>query len=38
MALCLRSFPAPFVIEEFALNSRTARIQFFYVRLFDGLF
>jgi hypothetical protein len=26
------------VIEEFALNSRTARIQFFYVRLFDGLF
>lgn len=24
------------VIEEFALNSRTSRIQFFYARLFDG--
>ncbi len=26
------------VIDEFALNSRTSRIQFFYARLFDGLF
>ena len=25
------------VIDEFALNSRTSRIQFFYARLFDGL-
>jgi hypothetical protein len=24
------------VIEEFALNSCTSRIQFFYARLFDG--
>lgn len=26
------------VIDEFALNSRTSRLQFFYARLFDGLF
>lgn len=25
-------------IEEFALNSRTARVQLFYTRLFDGFF
>ena len=26
------------VIDEFALDSRTSRIQIFYARLFDGLF